>query len=92
LKSDFEGSKYHNIVQEDKNRKEYSRPCNFPFFSQIFQSINRIISTCREFFMSDKNEVVFQDIEKLICEKAINDWKSIIAENVSMVMDTIALK
>jgi hypothetical protein len=81
--SDLEGLKSHNIVQEDKNNKEYSMPRKFPFFSKVFQSVNSIINTCREHILKDKSEVAFQGIEEKVCDEAINDWESVVAEIVS---------
>lgn len=79
---DLEGSKYHNIVQEDKRNKEFSKPCKFPLFNYTFHSIKRIVEACREHVMIDKSETTIQDIQKEICDKAVNHWKTIIADMV----------
>lgn len=81
--SDLEGSKYHNIVQEDRRNNEFSKPCKFPFFNYTFHSIKRIVAACREHVMI--NEATFQDIQKEISDKAINDWETIIANMVRII-------
>jgi hypothetical protein len=77
--SDFEGPRCRKIVQEEKSSKKCS---NFPFFSQVFGLINRVIATCRECVMSGMREVACQNVEKEVSTRAIRDWKSIIADEI----------